>query len=62
MAMQHKEDNQTLPGKEYKAVLLKPWLVLICILIPCTLGNYLGHSVKNFVNAEQVKNYGYVEK
>jgi hypothetical protein len=58
--MLHKESK--LPDKEYKAVLLNPWLVLICVFVPCTLGNYLGSSLNNFVQAEQVKNYGYVKK
>jgi hypothetical protein len=56
--MQVKKDNLT----EYKAVRIKPWLVLILVFVPCTLGNYLGHSIKNFVRAEQVENYDYVKK
>lgn len=46
---------------EYKAVRVKPWLVLILVFLPCTLGNYLGHSINNHVKADQ-GNYDYVKK
>lgn len=51
--MQVKKDNLT----EYKAVRIKLWLVLFLVFLPCTLGNYLGHSIKHHVNANQVYDY-----
>lgn len=55
--MQVKKDNLA----EYKAVRVKPWLVLILVFVPCAFGNYLGHSIKYHVNANQVI-YDYVKK
>ena len=55
--MQEKKDSFT----EYKAIRIKPWLVLILVFFPCAFGNYLGHSIKYHVKADQ-GNYDYVKK
>lgn len=54
--MQHKKDNLPVPTREYKAVLIKPWLVLILVFVPCFFGNYLGHSLRNYYEVNFANN------
>lgn len=54
--MPYKKDNLPAATREYKAVLIKPWLVLVLVFVPCFLGNYLGHSMRNYYEVNFANN------
>lgn len=54
--MPYKKDNLPVPTREYKAVLIKPYLVLVLVFVSCFLGNYLGHSMRNYYEVNFANN------